>query len=63
MPVDHPKKSCSAINISFKHQICEWSNKNKNKKQEKIAIYFNEQNPTLNIDRSIMLKILAQSEK
>ena len=63
MPIDHPKKSCSAISVSLKHQIYEWSNKNKNKKQKEIAFHFNEQNPTLNIDCSTISKILTQSEK
>ena len=63
MSVDYPKKSYSVISISLKYQICKWSNKNKNKKQEEIAFHFNEQNPTLNIDHSTILKILTQSEK
>jgi hypothetical protein len=63
MPPDRPKQHRSAISVSLKHQICEWSKNNKNKKHEEIADHFNEKNPTLNIHRSTVTKILSQSEK
>lgn len=63
MPPDRPKQHRSAISVSLKHQICEWSKNNKNKKHDEIADHFNEKNPTLNIHRSTVTKILSQSEK
>ena len=57
------KQHRSAISVSLKHQICEWSKNNKNKKYEEIASYFNEKDPTLKIHRSTVTKILAQSER
>jgi len=64
MPPDRSSKQHrSAISISLKHQICEWSKNNKNKKHEEIASYFNEKDPTLKIHRSTVTKILVQSER
>ena len=60
---DWSSKYCSAISISIKHQICEWSKNNKNKKHKEIASYFNEKYLTLNIHYSTVIKILAQSER
>jgi len=61
MPPDRPKKR-SAISVSLKHEICEWAKKNSNKRHHEIAKHFNEKNPTLNIDRSTITKILTNSE-
>src|SRR6266540_4301936 len=63
MPSDRSFKHHSAISVSIKHQICEWSKNNKNKKHEEIVSYFNKKYPTLNIHHSTVTKILAQSER
>ena len=63
MLFDRSFKYCSAISISIKHQICEWSKNNKNKKHEEIVSYFNKKYLTLNIYYNTVIKILAQSER
>ena len=64
MPPDRSfKQYRSAISVSLKHQICEWSKNNKNKKHEEIVNYFNEKDPTLNIHHNTVTKILGQSER
>ncbi|CAG8774112.1 3640_t:CDS:1, partial [Racocetra persica] len=57
------KQHRTAISDDLKHQICEWSENNKNKKHHEIASYFNENHPNLSIDRSTVSKILKESDK
>ena len=57
-----PKQHRSAISDDVKHQICEWSEANKSKRQVDIANHFNEM-PNLNIDRSTISKILLESDR
>jgi hypothetical protein len=58
-----PKQRRSAISDDVKRQICEWSIANKSKRHEDIANHFNEKYPNLNIERSTISKILAQSDR
>ena len=57
-----PKQHRSAISDDVKRQICEWSEANKSKRQVDIANHFNEM-PNLNIDRSIISKILLENDR
>ena len=66
MPVvPSPKRSRSAISDNIKQQICVYATKpeNKNKNQQQIADYFNQQNQNLQIDRSTISKILGKKAK
>ena len=58
-----PKLHHSSISNEIKHQICEWSKANENKRHTDIAIHFNEVYPNLTMDRSTVSKILSQSDK
>ena len=58
-----PKRYYSAINNNLRHQICKWSDANKNKKHHEVAAYFNEKYPDLELDRSIILKILKEKDR
>ncbi len=64
-PIQSAKKSRSAISDDIKQQICVYATKfeNKNKTQQQIADYFNQQNGNLNIDRSTVSKIIGQKAK
>ena len=57
------KQQRSAVSDDLKHQICEWSEANKNKTHQDIANYFNETCSNLNIKRSTISKILKESDK
>ena len=57
------KQHRSAISDELRHQICEWSEANKNKRHVDVADHFNEMYPSLNIDRSTITKILSQKNK
>ena len=66
MPVvPSAKKTCTAISDDMKQQICVYAIKpeNKNKTQQQIADYFNQQNQGICIDRSTVSKILGQKAK
>ena len=66
MPVvPSPKRSRSAISDNIKQQICIYATKpeNKNKNQQQIADYFNQQNQNLQIDCSTISKILGKKAK
>ena len=58
-----PKQHRSAISDDVKHQICEWSAANNNKRHEDIAKHFNEMYPNLTIERNTISKILSQSDR
>ena len=60
-----PKRSRSAISNNIKQQIYIYATKpeNKNKNQQQIANYFNQQNQNLQIDRLIISKILKKKAK
>ena len=64
-PLPSTKKSCTAINDDIKQQICIYATKseNKNKSQQQIVNYFNQQNENLNIDRSTISKIVKKKDK
>ena len=59
------KKLRSAISDDMKWQICMYATKlkNKNRIQQQIASYFNEQNENLDVDRSTISKIIKKKEK
>ena len=66
MPViPSAKKTHTAISEDIKQQICVYATKpeNKNKTQQQIADYFNQQNQGLHIDRSTVSKILGKKAK
>ena len=66
MPVvSSPKRSHSAISNNIKQQICIYATKpeNKNKNQQQIADYFNQQNQNLQIDHLTISKILEKKAK
>ena len=62
-PNRQPKQHRSAISDDIKHQICEWSDANKNKKHHEIAEHFNNNHPNLTINRSTVSKILKEKDK
>ncbi|GES83093.1 CenpB-DNA-bind-domain-containing protein [Rhizophagus clarus] len=61
MPPNRQRRS--VISDDLKHQICEWSEANKNKKHHEVAQFFNEKNPNVKIDRSTVSKILKEKDK
>lgn len=66
MPVvPNTKKTRTAISEEIKQQICIYVTKpeNKNKTQQQVADYFNQQNQDLRIDRSTISKILGKKAK
>ncbi|GES94707.1 tigger transposable element-derived protein 6-like [Rhizophagus clarus] len=66
MPVvPSAKRTRTAISEDIKQQICVYATKpeNKNKTQQQVADYFNQQNPGLHIDRSTISKILGKKAK
>ncbi|GBB89547.1 hypothetical protein RclHR1_16270001 [Rhizophagus clarus] len=66
MPVaPSAKRTRTAISENIKQQICVYAtkSKNKNKTQQQVADYFNQQNPGLHIDRSTISKILGKKAK
>ncbi|GES86601.1 tigger transposable element-derived protein 6-like [Rhizophagus clarus] len=66
MPVaPSAKRTRTAISENIKQQICVYAtkSKNKNKTQQQVADYFNQQNPGLHIDRSTISKILGKKSK
>ncbi|GES82215.1 tigger transposable element-derived protein 6-like [Rhizophagus clarus] len=59
------KRTRTAISEDIKQQIYVYATKpeNKNKTQQQVADYFNQQNPGLHIDRSTISKILGKKSK
>ncbi|CAG8483267.1 30455_t:CDS:2 [Racocetra persica] len=57
------KRTRTTVSESLKREICEYSQKNPNKKQIDIAKHFNFQNSSLNLDRSTISKILNDKSK
>ncbi|CAG8499675.1 18202_t:CDS:2 [Racocetra persica] len=52
-----------AVSESLKREICEYSQKNLNKKQADIAKHFNSKDSSLNLDRTTISKILKDKSK
>ena len=66
MPVvPSAKRTRTAISEDIKQQICVYFTKpeNKNKTQQQVADYFNQQNQDLHIDLSTISKILGKKAK
>ena len=57
------KRAKMAISNSLKCEICEYSNKFLHTTQSNIANYFNQKNSGLNIEHSMISKILKEKKK
>ena len=55
--LEKPKKTCTAINIDTKKEICEYMVANPNINQDDITSYFNAKYKNLNINRTTINKI------